>query len=225
MKFIILLFVALSLNKCSDKKSNYFIPQEFQYPENKIEKGKTFIYQNALRKKITFRSVELSNINGQKYLISKEFDSTSTTDSAIFLNGKILEDYNFVLNGGNSATKAIIAEDTVINNGLKLGKHVKEYIFQTPATSVIINIEDIFIKDTSCIWQGKTLDCLEIQSVAKVKFNSLTDTSFKYLLNASNLMYYAKGVGLIKYIIQFRNLNGIDEYGDWELKEIKDVEN
>jgi len=225
MKFPILLFVALFLNKCSDKKSNYFIPEEFQYPENKIEKGKTFIYQNALRKKITFRSIKLLNINERKYFISKEFDSTSTTDSAIFFKGKILEDYNFVLNGGHGATKASIAEDTVINNGSKLGKHVTEYIFNTPTTSMIVNVEDIFVKDTSCIWQGKTLDCLEIQSLAKVQFNSLTDTLSKYFLNASNLMYYAKGVGLIKYIIQFRNHNGIDEYGDWELKEIKNVEN
>jgi hypothetical protein len=225
MKFPILLVVALFLNKCSDKKSDYFIPKEFQYLKNKIESGKTFIYQNILTKQLAFKSVAILDIQGQDYFITKEFDSASTTDSAISLNGKILEDYNSVLNGGHGMTKENIAEDTVINNGLKLGKHLKNCSFQTPTTTMILNIEDFFVKDTSCIWEGKTLDCLEIQSVAKIQSNILSDTLFNKFLNVSVLMYYAKSVGLVKYIIQFRDHNGVEKYGDWELKEIKDIGN
>jgi hypothetical protein len=225
MKFPILLFVAFFLNKCSDNKSTYFIPEKFQYPENKIDQGKTFIYQNTLTKKLAFKSFKILDIEGQKYLITKQFDSTSTIDSAISLNGKTVEDYYFVLNGGHSVTKANIIDDTVISNGLKLGKHVTKFIYQTPTISMTTNVEDVFVKDTSCIWDGKTRDCLAIKSIAKVQFNSMTDTSFKYVLNASNIMYYAKNIGLIKYIIQFKNHDGNEEYGDWELKEIKNIDN
>ena len=223
MKYHFLLLATLFFNKCTDTKTAYFIPQEFQYPDAKIGNGKIFVYEDSLTKKLALKSIKLINVNGNNYRVYKQYDSTATTDSTIIFNGKTFEDYNFIING--KAAKADIIQDTIINNGIKLGEHIYKCIYNTPPTFTSLNIEEKFLKDTSIYWQGKPVKCLLTYESIRLEIHSISDTSEKQGLSATLTNYYAKGYGIIKYSLHMIDHTGKAFYSSGNLESIKNIEN
>ena len=220
MKVQLLLLAILFFSKCSDTKTAYFIPEEYQYPDNKIGNGKIFIYQDSLTKEFVSKSIKLINMDGRTYRIYKQYDSTSTTDSAIIFNGKMVEDYNFII--GGRATKADIMEDTIINNGFKLGQRVYKCVYNTPPTFTTQNSEETFLKDTSINWKGKSTKCLLTNESVLLEVHLISDTTEKQVLHATLTNYYAEGYGMIKYSLHMIDHTGKTSYSVWSLDSIGD---
>jgi len=224
MKIFSFFFLLLFINKCSDN-SNYFIPNDFQYPENKIEMGKTFVYQNNATQELTFIDLKILDINGQHFQTLKSYDSNSVSDSLKLLNGRTFEIFNFFMNKGGNPVKAENLKDTILNNGKKLGIRLTERKYETEQLQYVTTSQEQFLKDTTVVWENSKLPCLVTQTNAKIKIKVNADTSINHLTEVASEFYYAKGIGVIKYTVQFTDHNGKENYGVWELKSIKNINN
>ena len=224
MKITPFLLLLLFVSGCDDH-INYFIPDGFQYPDNKIEKGKTFVYQNNSTQERTFKDLRTLDMDGQHFQTLKSYDSNSVSDSVKLLNGKSFETFNFFMNKGRNPIKAENLKDTILNNGQKLGIHLTERKYQTEQIQYLTTSQEQYLKDTTIIWENSKLLCLVTQANAKIEIKVKADTSINHLTKVVSNFYYAKDIGLIKYSIQFTDQNGKDNYGLWELKSIKNIVN
>jgi hypothetical protein len=208
--------------KCSGQKSSDFIPKEFKYPVSKIGAGKIFIYENSLTKQKRFEILQTLNKDGKQFLMIKSYDSTTLTDSAIYLNDRSVEHYNFVLNKGGNPIKAYLKE-TIIGNGHKLGILSSQIRYETDALIYIATTKEKFLKDTTITWQGNQLPSIIIAGNSKIEIKAKADTSVSQVLETHLKFYYAKGIGPIQHSIQFTDHTGKENYGLWKLARIDDM--
>jgi len=208
-----------------NSRSNGFIPQEYRYPDSKIGAGKTFIYQNSVTDKRIFRDFRNLDSNGQHFLIVKSYDSASVSDSTKYLNDKVVDVYNFYMNQDRSPVRAELILDTVLNKEQKLGVHITKDRYQAKELTYIINAKEQYLKDTTMTWEGKPLPCLVTLASANIEIKVKADTSVNYSLRTFSRFYYAKGIGEIRYTIQFTDHTGKDNYDMWDLKNIRDIKN
>lgn len=224
MKLTSLLLLFLFINRCSDKKNDhYFIPEDFQYPYNKIGVGKTFVYQNSLTKEQTFEDLRTLDIGGKHFETLKSYNANSVNDSVKLLNGKVFETFIFFMSSGGHFVKAETVKDSILNNNLKLGVHVTERKFEANGVQYITTSQEKFLKDTTIIWENTRLPCLVTQSNKKIEVIDKAATAVNNFINVIANFYYAKGIGVIKYSIQFTDQYGKANYGLWELKSIKNI--
>jgi len=236
---IILSFTLLA--NISNQRSSYFIPKEFEFPDDSIGNGKTFFYKNEaylneddwntenastmyVENMYTFKNLQLINIDGEKYRQVKEYDHslTSITDSIIILDGKALAVFNFFMSGDGKAIAGEKIQDTVIEDENKLGKHLVKRIYHGEKLTHIVSSEEKFLKDTIITWKKNKLPCLVTRTTGLVKVQTNADTSFNYTFKVFSNTYYAKGIGEIKYSIDFIDHTGKDNYAMWDLISIYD---
>jgi hypothetical protein len=225
MKISLSLFVLTAIFiKCSAQKPTDFIPKEFRYPDDKIGAGKTFIYQDSLTAKRSFENLQIVNRDGKRFKMIKEYDSNSVSDSAIYLEDRVVEHYNFILNNG-SPIKAENLQDTVTNNGHRLGVHSSQIRYKTDALIYTATNREEFLKDSTINWQGKQLPSLVTSGNSRIEIKVKADTTVSQVMEVHMRFYYAKEVGLIRYSIQFTDHTGKDNYGIWKLERIVDMKN
>ena len=220
MKNYFFLLLLSYIFKCSDNNPGNFIPEEFEYPDSKIGAGKTFVYRNNLTKQQAFEDRKIFNINGQHFLVLKRYNSISVSDSIKLLNGKAIEVYTFM--NGNPIKEETL-EDTVMNNGQRLGIHLEQSRYLADQLLYTITSKEQFLKDTTAVWANNQLPCIVIQTNTKVEIKVNLDTSLHHAIEVFSKLYYAKSIGLIKYSIQFTDHTGKDNYGLWELEDIKNI--
>jgi len=224
MKISSFLLLLLWINRCSEHP-DCFIPDDFQYPDNKIGMGKTFVYQNSATQEVTFKDLKILNVNGQHFQTLKSYDSSSAGDSVKSLNGRTFETFNFFMNKGGNPVKAENLKDTILKNGQKLGIHLTERKYEAEDLRYIVTSQEQFLKDTTVVWENSELPCLVTQANAEIRIEVKADTSINHLIEETSEYYYAKGIGVIKYTNQFIDHNGKDNYDVWELKSIKKIKN
>jgi hypothetical protein len=226
MKISLSLFVLAAIFiKCSAQKPTDFIPKEFRYPDDKIGAGITFIYQDSLTAQRTFENFQIVNRDGKRFKATIKYDSNSVNDSVLYLNGRVVEHYNFFLNKGGNPIKAENLQDTVTNNGHKLGVHSSQIRYRTDALIYTATTKEEYLKDTTINWQGKQLPSLVTSGNSRVEIKVIADTTVSQVMEVHLRFYYAKDVGLIRYSIQFTDHTGKDNYGLWKLERIDDMKN
>jgi len=223
--FLFLFILTTNFSKCSGQKYSDFIPKEFRYPDSKIGAGKIFIYEDSITKQRRFENLRILNSNGKQFKTTKSYDSISISDSIKSFNGRVVERYNFFLNKGGSPIKAEDLEDTVINNGHRLGSHLSQIRYETDALIYTASSKEEFLKDTTITWQGNQLPSLVLFGNSKVEIKAKADTSVSQVLEVHLKFYYAKYLGLIQYSIQFTDHTGKENHGLWKLKRIDDMKN
>jgi len=220
MKFIASLFLICITNSCSPDLTS-FIPKDFDYPDNKIGDGKTFVYKNGDSNEYTFRDVRL--INDKGYRSIKSYNNLSISDSIITYNDRAVEEYNFFMSGDGKITRGEKSQDTIVKNNDKLGKHLTKWTYRTSQLINIVYAEERYIKDTMINWQNQPLQCLVTQADANVIFQAINNSSSKHGLKVASKLYYAKGIGLIKYSIAFTDHTGKFSNKTWSLISIKNI--
>jgi hypothetical protein len=221
MKFIASLFLIFVTNSCSPDLTS-FIPKDFDYPDNKIGAGKTFVYKNIDSNQYNFKDIRL--INDKSYRSIREYDNHSVSDSLITYNGRTIEVYNFFMSGDGTITKGEKLQDTIVKTNDKLGKHLSKWIYRTSQALNTTYSEEAFIKDTNINWQNQPLQCLETQANANVTFQMINNPSVTHNIPVTSKFYYAKGLGLIKFSIAFTDHNGKYINNTWNLINIKDIQ-
>jgi hypothetical protein len=217
-----LLIFAPILIRCSAQKPANFIPKEFEYPDDTIGAGKTFIYEDSLTKRQHYENLQILDSNGKKLKITKSYDSSSVSDSVRYLDDKLVEHYNFFLNKGGNPIKAENLQDTVTNNEHRLGVHSSQIRYRTDALIYTATTKEEFLKDTTITWQGKQLPSLVTSGNSRVEIKVKADTTVSEVMEVHLRFYYARNVGLIRYSIQFTDHTGKDSYGLWKLEKIDD---
>jgi hypothetical protein len=87
--FCAMLFI--SLTSCSRQKSPRFIPKAFEYPDDSIGQGKTFIYHDSVHNQDTYeelRSIVRGSDTVQSYF---RYNDTAALDSQILDHGQLME--------------------------------------------------------------------------------------------------------------------------------------
>jgi len=193
-----LLLLSILCLACKTSKIDHsFIPVEFYFPADQIGEGKTFTYVDESSGDKTYLDYYHGYENNKKYLIQKAYSLQGTNDSLIYLDYQLIETYSYMFSD-KEPTKGDIQQDTVIENGKKLGKNIRKVAFQTDSTLLTIISESEYVKDTIFSWKGTLLPTLVIKttynSSIKSKLHSEPPTDFRIEF----LTYEAKGTGTIR---------------------------
>lgn len=225
MRIALFFFVLAICTKCSSQRFNDFIPKEFHYPSDKIGAGKTFVYQDSLSNKLRFEDLRILNTNGRQFNITKSYDSISISDSIKYLNGKVVERYNYFLNVGGNPIRAEILQDTILYNARRSGIHLSQIRYSTHKLIYTMASKEEVLKDTVMTWQGNQVSCLATIGYSNVEIKAEADTSVRQSITVRLKFYYAKNIGLIQYSVQFTDQYGKDNFGLWKLRSIDDIKN
>jgi hypothetical protein len=223
MKLLSVLILTFICNACSNRVVDVsFIPKEFDYPNDKIESGKTFIYKNTETNEETFKDIKIVHDKDQIYRTVKSYDSHSVSDSAIIFNGRTIALYNFFMSGNKKVIKGEKLQDTVIFNNEKLGTHLTKWIYRTDDLLYTTTSEEKFIKDTFITWENHQLPCLAVQKNGNISLQVINSPAANHQTRFSYKLFFAEGIGLIKFSIEFEGQKG--KYnGSWDLISIKET--
>jgi hypothetical protein len=218
MRFIAYLFLVFTIYSCSTDLHR-FIPEDFDYPNNKIGAGKTYVYWNRDSSQYHFDDIRI--INDKGYRSIRSYGDDSIGDSIITSNGRTIEVYNFFLSRDRKGIKGEKLQDITLNNNHKLGKHLTEWSYQASKILCTTKLEEEYVKDTAINWQNHPLECLVTRATGILRYsdsksNHQTTYAFKY--------YYAKGIGVIRYSNEFTDYHGKYHSNTWNLASIKDIQ-
>lgn len=214
IKFFI--FICLFESCHSQRDDETFIPKEYQYPEDSILNGKTFVYQKSGTSEKNYTDFKLKIIDNKKWLISVQYSADKTEDSVLTLNDKTKEIYSFSFNDGKPLN-GLVAQDTVINDGTKLGKRIKRTVFKTDDYTSDNTSQLEYLKDTIFTWKSRKIDCIVMKAVSTTQLINNSDSSRQALSSFHNL-YFGKNIGLVKYSTDYK-----EEHYMFELTEINDI--
>jgi hypothetical protein len=208
---LILLFTAVS---CSTGDKS-FIPKEYSYPEKNIGEGKTFIYQKEGTTEQSTTKLGILKEGGRTYLINRHFTpDNKVIDSSVALGDKIIAFYSFN-NKKGIPLPAEVKLDTVMRNGNKYGVRTRRMLFKTDEYATDNTSDQEYVKDTIMLWKGKKIDCIEMKATSSTQLY-LNVEGAPQQIQSTHLVYFGKGLGLIRYTSQFRN-----EYYVFNLIEIR----
>ena len=181
----------------TSKHTSSFIPSEYMFPDEEIGNGKTFIYVDSSNSEEHSQDHYFGYNNGQKCRIVRAYSSTGTNDSTIYINHKLVESYSRFFYR-DELTRAAILQDTIVQNGKRLGKNILIVKFESESRLLTIRTQSEFLKDTIFNWKGRMLPTIAIQttynSTMHWKSEKEVDTSFKIEI----ITYEAKRTGTVR---------------------------
>lgn len=188
----------------SARNDETFIPKEYQFPEDSLVKGKTFIYEEAGTNEKSLTDMKMDIIGDKRYLISRQYSSDNLFDSVITVEDKIKEIYSFSFDDGKPL-KGLMAQDTIVKNGSKLGVRTKRTIFKANdyTSDNISKLE--YLKDTVFTWQNKKVGCIVMRATSTTQLISNADSSASQELTSYHNLYFGKNIGLLKYTTSFKD--------------------
>jgi hypothetical protein len=217
--FCALLFTFLT--GCSGQKTPRFIPKAFEYPDDSIGQGKTFIYHDSVHNQDTYLELR-SIVRGSDTVQSCfRYNDTAVLDSQIINHGKLIETYRALSSLYPRMYKGEDIVDVTTDDGTKLGRNKNSMTYHNDTVTETISWEGQFIKDTSIIWKGQLLPCLVIQSNGKLEVRSKKYAPLNFTSKGLLYGYYAKNIGLIKYVLTFKDRKNNDHYLPWNLTSIE----
>lgn len=194
-----------------------FIPKEYQFPEDSLLTGKTFVYGKEGTNDKSFTDLKVNVIGSKRYLVSRQYSSDKVFDSSLAVNDKTKEIYSFSFDDGKPL-KGLIVQDTILKNGTKLGLRTKRTVFKA-SDFVSDNISKLeYLKDTLFTWKNKKIDCIVMRATSTTQLISSSDSSARQELTSYHNLYYGKNLGLLKYTTSFK-----DEHYSFILEEIHDM--
>src|SRR6185369_2850491 len=212
--FLSISFLLFHIMSWAQSKS--FVPLDYEYPPAILHSPKTFVFKNAVTSELSFKDISLVQKPDSVIVIWKEYGGAPLIDSCVEVNDKGKEHY-LIING--NMTKAIIIEDSLYDNGSKLGEKKQSLYFNINSSLTFsAAIRSSFLKDTSIIWKGEPVPCLVIRSDSKLIFSNPQNAAQQREDIFKTLYYFGKNVGLIKYSSE---RNG--KFDLWELQEIRNL--
>jgi len=195
-----------------------FVPLEFEYPESILSIPKTYVYKNITTGTFRYKDILVERKENDVVVHWKEYDASPLVDSCTEINDKSFDHYLII---NNQATKAIVTEDSVYQDGSRFGEKVQTFYFNLNTDiSLLTSIHSFFLKDTAIRWQDKSVPCIVVQSFYGQKLtNSLFPDKPKEV-NGVAYYYFGKDVGLLMYRSEMEK-----EKSTWQLVEIKDKRN
>lgn len=196
-------------------QSKPFVPLEYEYPATVLSTPKTYVYKNTITSEYRYKDISRIDKEGKVIITWKEYDSSPLVDSSTEINDRAVDHY-LIING--QKVKEVTTEDSVYNNGSRLGEKIQSGSFTlNPSMVFSFTFKSRFLKDTVLKWQGKNIPCLIIESNSKQVAENPLEPSQKKEMDGRTIYFFGKNVGLIKY-------TSTGQYGltDWELQEIKE---
>ena len=99
--------------------------------------------------------------------------------------------------------------DMTTDDGAKLGRNKKSTTYHNDTVTETIS------------WEGQLLPCLVIRSNGKLEVRSKKYAPLNFTSKGLLYDYYAKNIGVIKYLLTFKDKKNIDYYLPWSLTSIE----
>jgi hypothetical protein len=215
MKPLIFILLAFSCSM-SGAQPKPFVPLEYEYPASVLKTPKTYVYKNASTSEFQYRDIRRTDKNGVVTITWKIYDASQVVDSCTEVNDKAVE-HLLIANGRTFQGENL--KDSLVEDGSRLGEKIQAVSFTiNPSMVFSANIRSRFLKDTSIIWQGKTLPCLVIESMTKETIDNPQDSSQRKEDQSRALYYFGKGIGLVRYSSARKETVSV-----WELHEVKEL--
>ena len=206
------------MSSCMSTRSGEpFIPKEYQFPEDSLLIGRTFVYEKEGTNDKSFTDLKLNVVGNKRHLVSRQYSSDKLFDSVVTVEDKTKAIYSFSFDD-EKPLKGLIAQDTILKNDTKLGLRTKRTIFKA-SDYVSDNISTLeYLKDTVLLWQNKKVDCIVLTATSTTQLISNSNISASQKLTSYHNLYYGKNLGLLKYTTSFK-----DEHYAFVLVEILDT--
>jgi hypothetical protein len=201
--FTLILFI-LGFNKCKTKQPHLFLPQEYNLPDIKPGTDVTYIYLDRVDGDSSYTDIFRFVKNKSDYFMTRSYSLKGTTDSLIYVKGRVIESYQFLFSK-LIATKAEILRDTIMDNGLKYGKWILDERFNSDSLIDEFHGVSHYVKDTMIMWNTKSIPTIEIKSTLQLAIKSKFVTQIHQEFEISMLSYHAKGIGIVKWKILMPN--------------------
>lgn len=221
MRPLVFALLFLFLTGCSGQKMPRFIPKAFEYPDDSIGEGKTFTFHDSVHNENTYlelRSFMIGNDTVQSHF---RYNDTAVVDSELINHGQLMETYRALSSLYPRMYKGEDIVDVTINDGTKLGSNKMSTTYHNDTVTETISWESQFIKDTSIIWKGQLLPCLVVQSNGKLKVRSKKYAPLNFTSKGLLYDYYAKSIGVIKYVLTYKDRKNNYHYLSWNLTSIE----
>ena len=198
MRLIIIIGFFTFLASCNNSAPiNQFIPDEYNYPDDSMLVGKTFIYEDTVTGQKAYTDCKLVNNSQGQYITSRNYVNGKTYDSTISLNNKMIETYSSPYIG-NDLLKCQIIQDTIIKNGTKLGQSITKTLLRNDSDKVFNTVVSEYLKDTLLMWNNKSTPCIIISNISRDEYRNSND-SITEVIEGSYNGYYCKKLGLVEY--------------------------
>jgi hypothetical protein len=224
MRLLTSIFLIIFFMSCVGQISSYFIPKEFEYPDDSIGNGKTFIYRDIVNKQNAYLDIRLFNIGTKKLRSFVQHNPNLIRDSEIICDGKRVEFYYQLSTVDPKMSKGEDIVDKIINDGGKFGRHISSRTFHDNVIILKISVEENVIKDTSILWMGNYLGCIETQKEGKIEIRSSKYPTLNFDGNLLSKCYYAKRIGIIRYSMAYKDRKKENHYIMWDLSSIEDID-
>jgi len=221
MKFIIIIFSLFLFINSTQKKSEYFIPQDFEFPDDSIGMGKTFSYHDSLNNDDYYEDLRLIQNETKKLKSTVYYSKDAKTDSTIYYNGNISESY-MNLSTIQPMCKGYNIDELIINKNGGKEKHIKQ-VFNNNIVQLTKSSIRRITNDTSIFWMGNYHKCLVIKAEQRVERVSPIFPSLNYDQEATVCFFYAKEFGVIKFIIHYTDGKNEVHHSIWLLSGIHDL--
>jgi hypothetical protein len=208
---------------CGRQKSSYFIPKEFEYPDDSIGNGKTFIYLDTLNKQNTYLDIRMFSVGAKKVRSIVQYNPVSFKDSDIISDGKRIEIYSQLSKVDQKMYKGEDIVDKIVNDGENSLMHITSRTYHNNIIIAKISFQESVIKDTTILWMGNYLPCIETKKEGKVEGRSRKYSTLNFDDTILSICYYAKRIGLIRYSIAFKDRKQENHYMMRILSSIEDI--
>jgi hypothetical protein len=201
MKIGFIFLLTILTGSCSNKfLRQKLIPDEYYFPETKIEFGKTFVYLNRNNGDTAYFDLFHSKTNEKTFLIQCSYDKNSVTDSVIFLNRRFVDYYiNFLDNG--ELWKANQISDTVAIDENGALNEIIEFQWKKDSNYTSVRSKDQIVKDTVLRWNGKSYPTIIAKSIIETKSNFLRAPNGNYSFKMEVINYMCKGIGSVRRLV------------------------
>jgi len=191
-----------------------FVPLEFEFPEAVLSMPKTYVYKNTATGALRYKDISFEKKGTDVVVNWKEYDTSPLIDSSTQINDKTLDHYMIV---DRQAIKANVSEDSVYQDGSRLGEKVETFYFNLNENlTLYASSRSFFLKDTSIQWQGRPIPCIVVQSYHSQKLTYSLVPDKPKEINGVVYYYFGKDIGLLMYRSEMGN-----EKMTWQLIEIK----
>jgi hypothetical protein len=221
MRILTFALLLMILTCCSSRKLPRFIPVDFEYPDDSIGEGKTFVYHDSVHNQNTFLQLRYIRKGSDTLLSYFHYTDTAKLDSQLLRHGQLVKTFRQLSTLNPRVYKGEDILDVIIDDGTKLGRKKTSWTYNNDTLKAVFTFESQFIKDTSILWKDQLLPCLVIQSNATLEMSSKLYSGLNRSSKGLIYYYYAKNIGVIRNTLASKDSKNIDHYWIWTLASIE----
>jgi len=197
---VVILFIIIACGCRSKPIPQMLLPEDYYFPETKLEIGKTFVYLNEKTGDTTYLDLFHSEVNGKTFLVERSYDKNSVSDSVILTGRRVVAHYINPLDTGQ-LWEANQISHTIISDTAGGLKEISEIHWENGLRYAFVRSTNKIGKDTLVQWNGRSYHSIVTTTLIETNSNFLRTPDGEYNPKMEVINYMCKGIGSVKRVI------------------------